>query len=82
MSIVDITNEKTQLSRLVEAVENGDEVVIARDGKPAARLVRISETFPAPRRLGLLEGRYPSMSLEDFNADDAEIAALFLGEDR
>jgi prevent-host-death family protein len=38
MQIVNIHQAKTQLSRLLEAVERGEEVVIARAGKPVATL--------------------------------------------
>ena len=40
--IVNVHEAKTQLSRLLLNVESGEEVVIARDGKPVARLVRSS----------------------------------------
>ena len=40
MTTVDVQQAKTQLSRLLAAVEAGDEVVITRDGKAVARLVR------------------------------------------
>lgn len=45
---------KTRLSQLVQAVENGDEteIVIARNGKPAARLVPVE----APKRTGFQIG--------------------------
>lgn len=45
---------KTQLSRLLRAVEQGDEVVIQRDGRPVARLVPVE---PAGRRFGQFAGR-------------------------
>lgn len=59
MPIVNMLEAKTQLSRLVDAVESGrePEIIIARNGKPAARLVPIE----APRRkirLGLADGKY------------------------
>ena len=46
---VDIRQAKTQLSRLIAEVERGQEIVVARDGTPVAKLV----PFPAarPRRL-------------------------------
>ncbi len=47
---------KTRLSELVAAAESGEEVIIARDGKPAARLVGIGVEH-APVRLGVLEGQ-------------------------
>ncbi len=40
MTTVNIQQAKTQLSRLLAAVEAGEEVVIARNGSPVARLVR------------------------------------------
>ena len=40
MTIVNIFEAKTQLSKLIEKVENGEEVIIARAGKPAARLTQ------------------------------------------
>ncbi len=46
---------KTRLSELVAAAENGDEVIIARGGTPAVRLVAIT-TEHAPVRLGVLAG--------------------------
>ena len=82
MSIVNMLEAKTHLSRLVEAVESGaaSEIIIARNGKPAARLVPIAAPSSAGKRLGLLEGRYPSSSQAEFDAANDEIARLF-GED-
>jgi prevent-host-death family protein len=62
----------------VEAVETGEEseVVIARNGKPAARLVPVSSS-PQRVTIGIADGKYPPMSLEEFNASDEEIAAMF-----
>jgi prevent-host-death family protein len=73
---------KTNLSRLVDAVESGaePEIIIARNGKPAAKLVPIGAQIDTSKRLGLLAGKYPPMSLEDFNSTDAEIAAMFYGD--
>ena len=41
MTVVNVHQAKTHLSRLLAQVENGEEVVIARNGKPAARLVPV-----------------------------------------
>ena len=81
MPIVNMLEAKSQLSRLVDAVERGaeTEIIIARNGKPAARLVPVQKPVDTSKRLGLLAGKYPPMSLEDFNADDEEIAAMFYG---
>jgi prevent-host-death family protein len=55
-STVNIHEAKTHLSRLVERVERGDEVVIARAGRPVARLVPFRPRT-APRVPGLWRGR-------------------------
>lgn len=83
MSTVNMLDAKTQLSRLVEAVESGAEaeIIIARNGRPAARLVPIAKPEAAGKRLGLLAGKYPPLSQSDFNSDDDAIGALF-GDDR
>jgi prevent-host-death family protein len=68
---------KTQLSKLLERAEAGDDVVIARAGVPVARLVAIAaRSTKRPR--GVLRGRINVT--EDFDAADSTIAALFLGE--
>jgi len=53
--IVNMHEAKSRLSALVESVQRGEEVVIARNGKPVARLVGI-ETKRAPRPIGLADG--------------------------
>lgn len=63
--IVNIHEAKTHLSRLLEEVAGGGEVVIAKFGKPVARLVPISSTRPQ-RRFGLLKGQI--WMADDFNA--------------
>jgi prevent-host-death family protein len=82
MRTVNMLEAKTQLSRLVKAVESGteSEIVIARNGKPAAKLVPIGAPRETGKRLGLLAGRYPPMSLEDFDADNQLIGARLRGE--
>lgn len=83
MGMVNMLEAKTTLSKLVEAVESGaeKEIIIARNGKPAAKLVPL-DVAPKKRRLGLLAGKYPPMDFEAFQAMDAEIEAMFLGEDK
>ena len=79
MSQVNMLEAKTHLSRLVEAVESGaeKEIIIARNGKPVAKLVPVEEKPAGKRRLGLLNGKFPSMSLEEFNSDDELIREMF-----
>jgi prevent-host-death family protein len=78
MAIVNMLEAKTQLSKLVEQIASGetDEVIIARNGKPAARLVPLNRTR---RRytVGIAQGLYPPFDDEAFKAKDAAIAALF-----
>jgi prevent-host-death family protein len=52
---VNMHDAKTKLSELVAAAERGEEIIIARNGAPAVRLVAITAEHP-PVRLGLLEG--------------------------
>jgi prevent-host-death family protein len=56
MGVINIHAAKTQLSRLLDAAAAGEEVIIARAGKPVARLVPISGA-KQPRRLGTLAGK-------------------------
>jgi prevent-host-death family protein len=83
MPVVNMLDAKTNLSKLVDAVESGaeDEVIIARNGKPAAKLVAVTTQTRPRKRLGFLEGKYPPMTLEDFNASNEEIEKAFYGED-
>ena len=65
MKQVNIHQAKTELSRLVERVEAGEEIVIARAGRPVAKLTPLTKA-PRRRRLGPLDGRFKIP--EDFNA--------------
>ncbi len=56
MKTVNIHEAKTHLSRLLRRVSAGEEIIIAKGGKPLARLVPVSQ--PRPRRLGTDKGRY------------------------
>lgn len=82
MTTVNMLAAKTQLSRLVEAIESGAEreIIIARNGTPAAKLVPLT---PPPvdisKRIGIAKGK--SVVPDDFDADNAEIEKLFNGED-
>jgi prevent-host-death family protein len=75
---VNVGQAKTDLSRLLARVEAGEEVEIARDGVPVARLVRI-EPSPGPgarflAARGALAGR---ISIgDDFELTDDEMDAL------
>jgi len=83
MSVVNMLEAKTHLSRLVEEIESGaaSEIIIARNGKPAARLVPIGPVGGVGKRLGLLEGQYPSTSQAEFDAANETIVRLFRGDE-
>jgi prevent-host-death family protein len=74
---VNIHEAKTHLSRLLERVSKGEEIVIARAGRPVARLVPYLEEAP-PRKPGGWEGRV--WMADDFDELPEEIAAAFRGE--
>ena len=78
MTTVNMLDAKSNLSRLVEALESGAEreIIIARNGKPAARLVPI-QASPVGVRIGVAKGKFMT---PDPDPDlDAEAAALFGG---
>lgn len=78
MPIVNMLEAKSNLSRLVEAVESGaeTEVLIARNGRPAARLVAI-QSSPVGKRIGIAKGKFTVP--DDIDADNALVAELFAG---
>lgn len=80
MRTVNMHDAKTGLSRLVADLENGveTEVIIARNGKPVARLVPFESEALQPRRLGIAEGMFPSFDYEEFQALDGEIATQMI----
>ncbi|MGA9796921.1 MAG: type II toxin-antitoxin system prevent-host-death family antitoxin [Rhizomicrobium sp.] len=81
MAIVNMLEAKSNLSRLVEAVESGSEaeIVIARNGRPAAKLVPI-RAARAERRIGVAKGKFKIPA--DIDADNATVAKMFTGRAR
>ena len=79
MTYVNIHEAKTQLSKLIQAIESGaeQEITIARNGKPAAMIVPIPKHRPI--RLGIADGKY--LVPDDIDRDNAAIARMFHGED-
>ncbi len=75
--MVNIHEAKTHFSKLVEAAMNGEEIIIAKSGKPAARLVPIATK--TTRHFGVLKGKIKIA--EDFDAPLPDsIMADFEGE--
>jgi prevent-host-death family protein len=56
MTIVNIHKAKTHFSKLIDAVLSGEEIIIAKAGKPAAKLVPIAPQKPK-RKPGALKGK-------------------------
>lgn len=77
MQIINIHQAKTQLSKLLEQVLAGEEIVIAKAGKPIAKLVTFKQDLQ-PRKPGLLKGKIEVP--DDFDDESAEINELFYGK--
>jgi prevent-host-death family protein len=79
---------KTQFSRLIDRAHAGEEIIVAKDGKPWARLVPIVSTEPRQRTPGRFSHVFPKPSYEEVMApcfteeelDEIENASLFPSE--
>ena len=79
MATVNMFDAKTNLSRLVEAVETGreKEIIIARNGRPVARLVSLAAAGQG-HRLGVAKGKF--VMPDSIDDDNTTIERLFHGE--
>lgn len=78
MKTVNIHEAKTHLSRLLKRVAAGEEIVIARAGRPVARLVPLKDG-DAARELGFVQGLQIG---EDFDAPlPADVLRTFFGDE-
>ena len=68
-NIINIHEAKTHLSRIVDEVAAGSVVIIAKAGKPMARLMPLTG-IPRAKKLGLLKGKIKVP--DDFNAPLSE----------
>ncbi len=75
METVNIYEAKNQLSKLIALAEAGEDVIIARNGTPAVRLVPVAKL--PPRQLGHFKGLFTVP--DDFDDEDPEIEATFNG---
>jgi prevent-host-death family protein len=71
---VNVYEAKSQLSKLLEQVENGDEIVIARNGRPIAKLVPLQRRTE-PRVPGAWQGKV--WMADDFDETDEELIELW-----
>lgn len=75
MTQVSVHEAKTHLSRLLHDVECGEEVIIARNGKPIAKIVPLRRRAPI---FGLDRGKI--WIADDFDETDPELIAMFEGD--
>lgn len=76
MTVVNVHEAKTHLSRLIEAIVSGreKEITIARNGVPAVKMT-VADPIRKSRVLGLGKGKY--RLVHDFDRDDELIAKMF-----
>lgn len=85
METLNIHAAKTHFSGLVERAEQGETIIIARAGKPVAKLVPLEPAAPdraakAARRIGFMKGEFSIP--DDFNEmGREEIERMFNGDD-
>jgi prevent-host-death family protein len=75
---VNVYEAKTHLSQLLDRAAAGEEIVIARAGRPVARLVPLSGAPPQRRTPGAWRGKVSIAA--DFDELPDEIGAAFRGE--
>jgi prevent-host-death family protein len=76
MKKVNIHEAKTHLSRLVDEAANGEPFIIAKNGKPVAKVTGIDAPATKVRRLGFMEGQFSVP--EDFDTmGQKEIEKMF-----
>ena len=76
MQLVNVHQAKTQLSKLLDQVAAGEEVLISRYGKPVAKLSSVEGKLP-PRQPGALKGKI--WIADNFDEFDEELEEMFYG---
>ncbi len=82
MKQVNLYEAKTSLSTLVEEAANGEEIVIAKNGKALARLMPLAKE---EAKRAIVWGRYDHLGWklpDDFDDPDPEMEALWYGDDK
>ena len=74
---VSVHGAKTQLSKLLDLVEDGEEVVIERHGRPVAQLVRVRR--PRPSAVGAMRGEFEMVKGWERALTDEEAEAFWNG---
>ncbi len=80
MRSINVLEAKSSLSKLIAEIEQGKarEIIIARHGKPAAKLVPL-DTAPSGKRLGVAKGKL--VVPDDIDANNQSMRLLFEGAD-
>lgn len=80
--VVNVHEAKTHLSKLLQRVADGETIILAKSGKPVAKVVPIDAPSLKPsERIGFLDGAFDIP--DDFDTlGSAEIDALFHGTDK
>ena len=80
MPTINMLEAKTHLSKLVDRLESGQEteIIIARNGRPAARLVALKPAGSG-QRIGIAKGKY--VIPDNIDEDNELVAELFDGKD-
>ena len=73
---INLYEAKTHLSTLVDEAAAGEEIIIAKNGVPKARLAPVAATAEKRKPSGLLKITYIA---DDFDAPDPEIEKMFEG---
>jgi prevent-host-death family protein len=79
MHITNISEAKANLSKLVDQVSKGHEVIIGKAGKPIAKLVPY-QLDQSPRKLGAGHWKGKIWMAEDFDELPEDVVRLFVGE--
>jgi prevent-host-death family protein len=74
--IINVSEAKTQLSKLIDMAHHGEKVIIAKNNLPLVELIAYKPK--TKRKLGLLKGKIHI--LDDFMDEDDEINSLFYGD--
>ncbi len=77
MCKMNVLEAKTNFSKIIALLERKEEkeVIIARAGKPVAKIVLYEEPFDVSKRIGVAEGKF--VVPDDFDEPDDEIARMF-----
>lgn len=79
MQMTNVSDEKATLSKLIERVLQGEEIIIGKAGKPVAKLIPF-DMGTTPRRLGAGKWKGQIWMADDFDDLPEDILLLFTGE--